>query len=237
MRESKVLGIAVLSSMMIAGSFNWGEAAVSTVDSQELFHARLLQDNKEEHTKQQAAKAVDEAVRNLPELNSRLRWSAVKTSDELVEEQKAAERQTKAIPIIITAADVDRARKAEKRGEKTEIPEILSPRSLQPSVITPAPKPEMAPPQQPQQMQPMQPQPQTEIDLEIQPLPADVVELPAVQPVDGVMPGKETVELEIEKLPQQVVEEAIVEATSLELTIQEIGSQDTVELPAIEPVK
>ena len=228
MRESKALGIAVLTGMMIAGSFGWGEAAVSTVDSQELFHAQLLQDKKGKDTEAQAAKAVDEAVRDLPELNSRLRWSAVKSPEELAEEKKAAQRQTKAIPIIITAADIDKERKAKKRGEKTDIPEIIAPRPLQPPVVKPEPKPEP--------VKPVQTQPET--DLEIVPLvPADVVELPAVQPVGGVLPGKETVELEIEKLPQQAVEEAIVESTSIELTINEVSSPDTVELPAIEPVR
>lgn len=232
MRESKVLGIAVLTGMMMAGGFSWGEAAVSTVDSQELFHAQLLQDKKDKSTEQQAAKAVDEAVRNLPELNSRLRWSAVKSQEELAEEKKAVQRQTKAIPIIITAADIDRERKAKKRGEKTDSPEIITPRPLQPSVVTPAPKTETVKPV------PTQPEPQAETDLEIQPLvPVDVVELPPVQPVAGVLPGKETVELEIEKLPQQAIEDAIVESTGIELTISEISSSDTVELPAIEPVK
>lgn len=230
MRESKALGIAVLTGMMIAGSFGWGEAAVSTVDSQELFHAQLLQDKKGKNTEAQAAKAVDEAVRDLPELNSRLRWSAVKSPEELAEEKKAAQRQTKAIPIIITAADIDKERKAKKRGEKTDIPEIIAPRPLQPPVVKPKPE------AKPEPVKPVQTQPET--DLEIVPLvPANVVELPAVQPVGGVLPGKETVELEIEKLPQQAVEEAIVESTSIELTINAVSSPDTVELPAIEPVR
>ncbi|BAL84018.1 hypothetical protein SELR_23100 [Selenomonas ruminantium subsp. lactilytica TAM6421] len=241
MRESRTIGIAVLTGIMMAGGFSWGEAAVSTVDSQELFHSQLVKESKGNSNAQQAARAVDDAVRNLPELNSRLHWSAVKTPEQLAEEEKAAQRQKKAVPIIITAADIDRERKAKKRGEKTDIPAIITPQPLEPAV-RPAPKPAPVKPAEPQ------PQIQTEVDLQIQPvqpaptpLPAqtaEVVELPPVQPVGQVLSqGVETVELEIEKLPQSKVEDAIVESTSIELNVSEFSGNDTVELPPIEPVR
>lgn len=226
MKESKALGLAIAAGMMLLGSFGIGEAAVSTVDSQELFRGHLPQEDKGRNTEQQAAKAVEQAVSNLPALNSRLRWAAVKSPEQLEEEKRAVQRQTKAIPVIITASDIDKERKAKKRGEKTETP-ILTPRPIAPPTLTPEvpvvkPAPVMKPPQTPAAM------------------PADVVELPPVEPIgqasvnEAVKPA-ETVELS----PVELVE-AIAEVTTVELVIDEVADDNTgdmVELPSVQPVK
>jgi len=225
MKDSKVLGLTILAGMVMLGSFGIGEAAVSTVDSQELFRGHLPQDNQNRNTEQQAAKAVEQAVSNLPELNSRLRWAAVKSPEQLEEERKAVQRQTKAIPVIITASDIDKERKAKKRGEKSETP-ILAPRPIAPPTLTPA-APES------------KPKPATTQTQIVTSLPADVVELPPVEPVgqisatEAVKPAAtETVELS----PVELVE-AIAEVTTVELVVNEIAESDTVELPPIQPVQ
>ena len=126
--------------MMMTGAVTQAaENQVSTVDTGTLFQSHLVQDGKGQNA-EKAAAAVDKAVANLPELNSRLRWAAVKSPAELAEEQKAVQRKTKAIPIIITAADVDKERKAQKRGEKVEKPTLISPRPIEPPKITAAPQ-------------------------------------------------------------------------------------------------
>lgn len=239
----KILGIVAFMGVMLLGiSAQAAENEVSTVDSRELFRSQLVKDNKGQNSNsQQAAKAVDEAVNNLPQLNSRLRWAAVKTPEELVEEKKAAQRQTKAVPIIITAADIDRERKAKKRGEKTDMPALITPPQQpqpqpQPPAIT-APKPVQPAPQ---------PQPVRQPEILVPELPADTIELPPIQPI-GAAGGQaaadtqEVVELPpVEKIggmsPAEL-ENAIAEATSIELVIHDIRDAEMVELPAIEPVR
>ncbi|MBE6084270.1 MAG: hypothetical protein E7203_02155 [Selenomonas ruminantium] len=231
MYRSKAAGMAVFIGMIMAGSLvQAAEGTVSTVDSQELFRSRLVTDNKGSNAPQ-AAKAVDEAVSNLPQLNSRLRWSAVKTPAELEEEKKAAQRQKKAIPIIITAADIDKERKAKKKGEKTDTPALISPRPIQPPQITPV--------QQPAPKKPAAPS-----------VPADTLELPPIQPVSAVpqqqakpqVKAQETAELPPitpvgqSAVPVETIMDAIVESTSIELVINDI-TNNSVELPAIQPVK
>ena len=145
MKQSKALGIAVFISMMMTGAVTQAaENQVSTVGTGTLFPSHVVQDGKGQNT-EKAAAAVDKAVANLPELNSRLRWAAVKSPAELAEEQKAAQRKTKAIPIIITAADIDKERKAQKRGEKVEKPALISPRPIEPPKITAAPRQPIVP--------------------------------------------------------------------------------------------
>lgn len=234
MYRSKAAGMAVFIGMIMAGSLaQAAEGTVSTVDSQELFRSRLITDNKGSNAPQ-AAKAVDEAVANLPQLNSRLRWSAVKTPAELEEEKKAAQRQKKAIPIIITAADIDKERKAKKNGEKTETPTLISPRPIQPPKITPAPQPV---PQKPA-VRPVQPA-----------LPTDAVELPPVQSIGGMVQQPQVKPQEVVELspimpiaqaqtpvPVETIMDAIVEATSVELVVKDVGGE-SVELPAVQPVR
>ena len=236
MKQSKALGIAVFISMMMTGAVTQAaENQVSTVDTGTLFQSHLVQDGKGQNTNTaRAAEAVDKAVANLPELNSRLRWAAVKSPTELAEEQKAVQRQTKAIPIIITAADIDKERKAKKRGEKVEKPAIISPRPLESPKITAAP------------LQPVVPQPVKE---PVKSAPAaDVWELPPVQPVAGKpqvnAATQEIVELSpimpvkaVESVPVETIVDAIVEATSVELVVREIKDDSVVELPAVEPVR
>ena len=234
MKQSKALGIAVFISMMMTGAVTQAaENQVSTVDTGTLFQSHLVQDGKGQNT-EKAAAAVDKAVANLPELNSRLRWAAVKSPAELAEEQKAVQRKTKAIPIIITAADVDKERKAQKRGEKVEKPAFISPRPIEPPKITAAPQ------------QTVVPQPVKE---PIKSAPAaDVWELPPVQPVAGKpqvnAATQEIVELSpimpvkaVESVPVETIMDAIVEATSVELVVREIKDDSVVELPAVEPVR
>lgn len=234
MKQSKALGVAVLISMMMAGNVTYGaENKVSTVDSQTLFRSQLVQDNKGKTAAPKTEEEVENAAANLPELNSRLRWAAVKTPAELAEEKKAAQRQTKAIPIIITAADIDKERKAKKRGEKADKPSIISPRPIQPPQITSAaPQPV---PQKPA-VKPAQPA-----------VTAGAIELPPIQPVGGgqvhqVKP-QETVALPpitpvqpAVNVPVQTIMDAIVEATSIELVVHEV-KDDSVELPAVQPVR
>ena len=234
MKQSKALGIAVFISMMMTGAVTQAaENQVSTVDTGTLFQSHLVQDGKGQNT-EKAAAAVDKAVANLPELNSRLRWAAVKSPAELAEEQKAAQRKTKAIPIIITAADIDKERKAQKRGEKVEKPALISPRPIEPPKITAAPQ------------QPVVPQPVKE-PAKSAPA-ADVWELPPVQPVAGKpqvnAATQEIVELSpimpvkaVESVPVETIMDAIVEATSVELVVREIKDDSVVELPAVEPVR
>jgi Skp family chaperone for outer membrane proteins len=234
MKQSKALGIAVFISMMMTGAVTQAaENQVSTVDTGTLFQSHLVQDGKGQNT-EKAAAAVDKAVANLPELNSRLRWAAVKSPAELAEEQKAAQRKTKAIPIIITAADIDKERKAQKRGEKVEKPALISPRPIEPPKITAAPQ------------QPVVPQPVKE---PVKAVPAaDVWELPPVQPVAAApqrnTAAQEVVELSpivpvkaVESVPVETIMDAIVEATSVELVVREIKDDSVVELPAVEPVR
>ena len=234
MKQSKALGIAVFISMMMTGAVTQAaENQVSTVDTGTLFQSHLVQDGKGQNT-EKAAAAVDKAVANLPELNSRLRWAAVKSPAELAEEQKAAQRKTKAIPIIITAADIDKERKAQKRGEKVEKPTLISPRPIEPPKITAAPQ------------QPVVPQPVKE-PAKSAPA-ADVWELPPVQPVAGKpqvnAATQEIVELSpimpvkaVESVPVETIMDAIVEATSVELVVREIKDDSVVELPAVESVR
>ena len=234
MKQSKALGIAVFISMMMTGAVTQAaENQVSTVDTGTLFQSHLVQDGKGQNA-EKAAAAVDKAVANLPELNSRLRWEAVKSPAELAEEQKAAQRKTKAIPIIITAADIDKERKAQKRGEKVEKPALISPRPIEPPKITAAPQ------------QPVVPQPVKE---PIKSAPAaDVWELPPVQPITAApqrnTAAQEVVELSpivpvkaVESVPVETIMDAIVEATSVELVVREIKDDSVVELPAVEPVR
>ena len=226
---SKTAGLAVFIGMVMAGSFAQGaERTVSTVDSQELFRAHMVSDNKAP-AGPDVAQAVDEAAASLPERNSRLRWAAVKTTAELAEEKKAVQRQTKAIPIIITAADVDKERKARKNGKKGEGKTIISPRPLETPRITPTPAPV--------------PRPQT-----VKPAAGfgDVTELPPIQPVAGAPQlqaetGKEAVELPPvtpvqTAVPVETIMDAIVESTSIELVIDEVRDEQ-VELPAVQPVR
>ena len=234
MKQSKALGIAVFISMMMTGAVTQAaENQVSTVDTGTLFQSHLVQDGKGQNT-EKAAAAVDKAVANLPELNSRLRWAAVKSPAELAEEQKAAQRKTKAIPIIITAADIDKERKAQKRGEKVEKPALISPRPIEPPKITAAPQ------------QPVVPQPVKE-PAKSAPA-ADVWELPPVQPITAApqrsTAAQEVVELSpivpvkaVESVPVETIMDAIVEATSVELVVREIKDDSVVELPAVEPVR
>ena len=234
MKQSKALGIAVFISMMMTGAVTQAaENQVSTVDTGTLFQSHLVQDGKGQNT-EKAAAAVDKAVANLPELNSRLRWAAVKSPAELAEEQKAAQRKTKAIPIIITAADIDKERKAQKRGEKVEKPSLISPRPIEPPKITAAPQ------------QPVVPQPVKE-PAKSAPA-ADVWELPPVQPITAApqrnTAAQEVVELSpivpvkaVESVPVETIMDAIVEATSVELVVREIKDDSVVELPAVEPVR
>ena len=230
--SSKAAGVAVFISMFMVGSFvQAAEGTVSTVDSQELFRSKLVSENKTSNANQ-AARAVDEAVANLPQLNSRLHWSAVKTQAELLEEKKAAQRQTKAIPIIITAADIDKERKAKKHGDKTEKPALISPRPIQPPKITPVPKPAVSQPA----AKPVQPI-----------VSENTWDLPPVQPVAGAPVRKaevqETVELApimavkaVESVSVETIVDAIVEATSIELVVNDI-QDERVELPAVQPVR
>ena len=234
MKQSKALGIAVFISMMMTGAVTQAaENQVSTVDTGTLFQSHLVQDGKGQNT-EKAAAAVDKAVANLPELNSRLRWAAVKSPAELAEEQKAVQRKTKAIPIIITAADIDKERKAQKRGEKVEKPALISPRPIEPPKITAAPQ------------QPVVPQPVKE-PAKSAPA-ADVWELPPVQPITAApqrnTAAQEVVELSpivpvkaVESVPVETIMDAIVEATSVELVVREIKDDSVVELPAVEPVR
>ena len=233
---SKAAGLAVFIGMVMAGSFAQGaENTVSTVDSQELFRSRMLSDSKAANKAPDTAQAVDKAVANLPELNSRLRWAAVKTPVELAEEKKAAQRQTKAIPIIITAADIDKERKAKKKGEKTNTPALISPRPLEPPKITPAPAP--AP-------KPVQTKPVVQADA------ANVTELPPIQPIGGAGQSSAAKPVEVAELPPimpvaqpqksvpvETIMDAIVESTSIELVVQQVADEGSVELPAVQPVK
>ena len=233
MKQSKALGVAVLLSMMMAGHVTYGaENAVSTVDSQTLFRSQLVQDKKGQNTAPKTEADVEHAAANLPELNSRLRWAAVKTPEQLAEEKKAAQRQNKAIPIIITAADVDKERKAKKKGVKTDKPSLISPRPIEPPKITPIP----------------QPVPQRPVVKPVQPaISADVLELPPIQPVGGdaqlQVKSQESVELPpitpvqpVASVPVETIMDAIVEATSIELVVNDVVGE-SVELPAVQPVK
>ena len=234
---SKAAGLAVFIGMVMAGSFVQGaENTVSTVDSQELFRSRMVSDGKAANKAPDTAQAVDKAVANLPELNSRLRWAAVKTPVELAEEKKAAQRQTKAIPIIITAADIDKERKAKKKGEKTNTPALISPRPLEAPKITPAPAP--AP-------KPVQTKPVVQADA------ANVTELPPIQPIGGVVQPSAAKPVEVAELPPimpvaqpqkavpvETIMDAIVESTSIELVVQKVVADGgSVELPAVQPVR
>ena len=233
MKQSKALGIAVFISMMMTGAAaGAAENQVSTVDAETLFHSRLVQDSKGQ-TAAKATAAVESAAADLPQLNSRLRWAAVKTPAELAEEEKAARRQTKAIPIIITAADIDRERKAKKRGEKTETPALIAPRPVQPPKITPAPQPI----QKPKAQQPLPESGTAPVQ--------DTWELPPIQPVGSpqLQMQQETVALPAiepvvaaENVPVETIVDAIVEATSVELVIQDVQGE-SVELPAVQPIR
>lgn len=243
-QSSKAWGFVFFMGMMLLG--NWAQAAdnnVSTVDSQELFHSQLLQDmDKGKDKTAQVDKAVENAVENLPQLNSRLRWAAVKTPAELEEKQRAQQRQKKAIPIIITAADMDREKKAQKRGEKTDRPSLITPRPLETPKTKPAPEAKPVP-QQPA----APPAPQNTMPPHTSPalqLPADIIELPPVMPIGGearnqVSPVQEIVELPpVERVgsdEQTIMAEALAEAMTVELVVDEFTAV-TEELPPVEPV-
>lgn len=234
---SKAWGIVCFMGMMLLG--NGAQAAdehISTVDSQELFRSQLVKDNKDMNKAPQADKAVEKAVADLPQLNSRLRWAAVKTTDELEEEQRSKARQKKAVPIIITAADIDREKKARKRGDKTDTPSLISPRPLEnrppkpAPAVKPVPHPSVTPVQQPQL--PVNPQ-----------LPSDTIELPPVMPVQStqqtaeLQPVQDVVELPpVERVvpaEQEIMAEALAEVMTVELVVDDITTE---ELPPVQPV-
>ena len=76
---NKTAGLAVFIGMIMVGNWAHGaEHTVSTVDSQELFRSRMVTDSKGVNKAPDTARAVDEAVANLPELNSRLRWASAR---------------------------------------------------------------------------------------------------------------------------------------------------------------
>ena len=149
----------------------------------------------------------------LPGRNARLHWDAVGTAPKAdAEAGKAAATQApKAVPIIITAADIDAQKKAGKK----------SPAEVQPAVL---PQPPVAPP-----APAVQPQPAPVVAPAKTALPAgNVVELPPIQAVEVKLPAvarpaaaKPVVELPpIEKVPAAAASKA-----------------QTVELPPIQPVK
>ena len=233
---NKTAGLAVFIGMIMVGNWAHGaEHTVSTVDSQELFRSRMVTDSKGVNKAPDTARAVDEAVANLPELNSRLRWAAVKTPTELAEEKKAVQRQNKAIPIIITAADIDKERKAKKKGKNSNAPALISPRPLEPPKITPVPTP--AP--KPVQVKPA-----------VSAVSENVTELPPIQPIGSVTSSVAVKPVEVTELPPivpveqpqkvvpvELIMDAIVESTSIELVVREVKDDGSVELPAVQPVK
>lgn len=146
----------------------------------------------------------------LPGRNARLHWDAVGTATHAdAETNKAAAVQVpKAVPIIITAADIDAQKKAGKKATADVKPS-------QPAVMPQLPA---APAVRPQ------PVPAKEA------VPAEnVVELPPIQAVEVKLPpaaipaaAKQVVELPpIEKVPAAVA----------------ASKSQTVELPPIQPVK
>jgi hypothetical protein len=223
--SSKALGMAV--SMLLLGNVAFA-ADTGAGENSDFARSLMIQDQPQADSKQKAAKAVDNAISNLPELNTRLRWAAVKSPQELAEEQKAAQRQHKAIPIIITAADVDKARKEEKKQGKKTTEQIISPRPLQ----QPELKPQM--PVKPQPVgQPQAPQPVRE----------NVVELPPIQPIGQSQPVSQPPTETVELSPVQPVApaastllDALVEVTSVELQVRPVGDSNIMEL-IIQPVR
>ncbi|MBQ1461315.1 MAG: hypothetical protein II430_02345 [Selenomonas sp.] len=223
--SSKALGMAV--SMLLLGNVAFA-ADTGAGENSDFARSLMIQDQPQADSKQKAAKAVDNAISNLPELNTRLRWAAVKSPQELAEEQKAAQRQHKAIPIIITAADVDKARKEEKKQGKKTTEQIISPRPLQ----QPELKPQM--PVKPQPVvQPQAPQPVRE----------NVVELPPIQPIGQSQPVSQPPTETVELSPVQPVApaastllDALVEVTSVELQVRPVGDSNIMEL-TIQPVR
>ena len=223
--SSKALGMAV--SMLLLGNVAFA-ADTGAGENSDFARSLMIQDQPQADSKQKAAKAVDNAISNLPELNTRLRWAAVKSPQELAEEQKAAQRQHKAIPIIITAADVDKARKEEKKQGKKTTEHIISPRPLQ----QPELKPQM--PVKPQPVvQPQAPQPVRE----------NVVELPPIQPIGQSQPVSQPTTETVELSPVQPVApaastllDALVEVTSVELQVRPVGDSNIMEL-TIQPVR
>ena len=223
--SSKALGMAV--SMLLLGNVAFA-ADTGAGENSDFARSLMIQDQPQGDSKQKAAKAVDNAINNLPELNTRLRWAAVKSPQELAEEQKAAQRQHKAIPIIITAADVDKARKEEKKHGKKTTEQIISPRPLQ----QPELKPQM--PVKPQPVvQPQAPQPVRE----------NVVELPPIQPIGQSQPVSQPPTETVELSPVQPVApaastllDALVEVTSVELQVRPVGDSNIMEL-TIQPVR
>ncbi len=149
----------------------------------------------------------------LPGRNARLHWDAVGTATHAdAETNKAAALQVpKAVPIIITAADIDAQKKAGKKATADVKPS-------QPAVMPQLPAAPAAPAVRPQ------PVPAKEA------VPAEnVVELPPIQAVEVKLPpaaipaaAKQVVELPpIEKVPAAVA----------------ASKSQTVELPPIQPVK
>lgn len=224
--SSKALSMAV--GMLLLGQVAFAADAGTTGEAQDFARSLTPQDSKTVDTGKKAAKAVDDAVHNLPELNARLHWAAVKSPQELAEEQKAAQRQHKAIPIIITAADMDKARKEEKKHGQQKPSTLISPRPLQ--------QPELKPqiPVKPQSVvQPQAPQPVRE----------NVVELPPIQPIGQSQPVSQPPTETVELSPVQPVApsastllDALVEVTSVELQVRPVGDSNIMEL-AIQPVR
>lgn len=147
----------------------------------------------------------------LPGRNARLHWDAVGTAPHADAEtdKKAAVQVPKAVPIIITAADIDAQKKAGKKAQ-AEV--------QQPAVMPQSPAAPAAPAVRPQ------PVPAKEA------VPAEnVVELPPIQAVEVKLPpaaipaaAKQVVELPpIEKVPAAVA----------------ASKSQTVELPPIQPVQ
>lgn len=218
--SSKALGMAV--SMLLLGNVAFAAEAGTAGENSDFARSLMIQDQPQGDSKQKAAKAVDNAINNLPELNTRLRWAAVKSPQELAEEQKAAQRQHKAIPIIITAADMDKARKEEKKHGQQKPSTLISPRPLQQPELKPQPV-----------VQPQVPQPVRE----------NVVELPPIQPIGQSQPVSQPPTETVELSPVQPVApsastllDALVEVTSVELQVRPVEDSNIMEL-TIQPVR
>ena len=228
MRKSRV---ALLTGLLVltlsAGTVSAADATGATVDAQQLFHAdKLVTDTAKTKTvdARKVEAAAEAAGRPVP--RPLLHWDSVERQPkEAKQSAQPAVAVPKAVPIIITAADIDAQNKKEHHQAQSSAVVPIQPvvpirpfPQVQPSPIEP-PVVKPTPLQQPAAVSSTSDSHNT-------------VELPPIQPViqkaagQASRPAEKMVALPpIEPVPAASIKAAVVQPAA------------TVELPPIQPVK
>ena len=229
MRKSQgVLLTSLLVLALSAGNVSAADTTGATVDAQQLFHAdKLVTDTAKTKTVdarqvETAAEAVGQAVPH-----PLLHWDSVeKQPKEIKKSEQPLVVVHTAVPIIITAADIDAENKEAKHQNKSRavvpiqppvpvrsLPPETQPAPIEPPVVTPKPVQQVLPAMQTSDSH-------------------NTVELPPIEPVGQKKAGQavKTAEKTVALPPIEPVPAARIKAVAAPTT-------DTVELPPIRPVQ